>query len=306
MRRAALFCCVSLLAAGVRASQYADYRARIDAAQSEASFRSLLESADDAVLGDGLVAKAVESAVGQQDWRRARAQVSQALRVADTMSKPDQRPPVDPQATARDIVRSPVYRDTGEASSQSWITRSFRRIGEWLEDLLDNLKFEPKVGGAVGLPMAGLEILVWFLLVCGLGAFVVWFLVKFSWIRAGRARRSALLDEGTEVLSADEWLTEAAQLESQGRYREAVRCLYLAGLMRLDEANVLRFVRHETNWEHLARFERAPDRPQGIELRLVTLEFDRVWYGNQVRGVKDVEAMREHYSRILGLVRVRR
>jgi hypothetical protein len=74
-----------------------------------------------------------------------------------------------------------------------------------------------------------------------------------------------------------------------------VRCLYLACLLRLDDAGVARFDRSETNWEHLYRIERSPSKPTGLGFRAPTIAFDRVWYGHNVRGLSDVHEFRMWY-----------
>ncbi len=87
-------------------------------------------------------------------------------------------------------------------------------------------------------------------------------------------------------------------MESEGRYREAVRALYLACLLRFDEALVARFDRAQTNWEHLHRIEGSVRKPQGLDFRTPTSLFDRVWYGYQGKGRDEVNQFRQWYMGI--------
>lgn len=203
----------------------------------------------------------------------------------------------DPGEIARKIKENPVYYDPGLARSSNWISRAFERLGEWLRRIrLPERKIDtPELGAA---PAWGnlLISVVWLILGAGVLAFLIWGIRTFSWKRAARKKRiAALLEEDEPERSADEWLTRAAELETEGRYREAVRCLYLACLVRLDEANVARFIRSETNWEHLARIEASPRRPAELDFRTPTRRFDTIWYGFQTRGAPDLEDFRATY-----------
>ncbi|HWA84414.1 MAG TPA: DUF4129 domain-containing protein, partial [Fimbriimonadaceae bacterium] len=94
----------------------------------------------------------------------------------------------------------------------------------------------------------------------------------------------------------DEWLELSSSYERDGKYREAVRALYLACLLKFDERNVARFLRSQTNWEHLARIETSPKKPAGLDFRTPTQAFDRIWYGYKVRGPIDVAEFRAWYG----------
>ena len=104
-----------------------------------------------------------------------------------------------------------------------------------------------------------------------------------------------MLSEEEPELSRDEYLEEADRLNSEGRHREAVRYLYLACLLLFDESGVARFVRGETNWEHLRRIEASEKRPGDLDFQPATRKFDVVWYGMRVEGPSDVQAMRDWY-----------
>ena len=91
-------------------------------------------------------------------------------------------------------------------------------------------------------------------------------------------------------------------LTAKGEHRMAVRCLYLATLMRLDEAGVAEFRRWETNWEHLRRIQNSPSRPDDLDVSPLTRHFDLIGYGRICKGEMDVAEFREAYLRVVKLL----
>jgi hypothetical protein len=132
---------------------------------------------------------------------------------------------------------------------------------------------------------------------------VVYAINRFSWSKRLERRAKALLDEDEPERSLDEWLEMADKLEREGKYREAVRSLYLACLLKIDEARIARFERSQTNWEHLARIEASPRRPAELEFREATMAFDHIWYGMRVDGSTDVMRFRNWYRQVTEAVK---
>ena len=77
--------------------------------------------------------------------------------------------------------------------------------------------------------------------------------------------------------TAAEAREEAQQLAQAGNYREAVRHLYLAALLGLDESGLIRYDRTLTNREVLAQTQ--SEAAVQSHLRPVVETFDQVWYG---------------------------
>ncbi|MEN6372766.1 MAG: DUF4129 domain-containing protein [Armatimonadota bacterium] len=74
-------------------------------------------------------------------------------------------------------------------------------------------------------------------------------------------------------------LDEAQKMAVSGDYRAALRLVYLAILLRLDERDLIRFDRTGTNWEYLSmlrKYHQVHD-----TLKPVTMVFDRKWYGHE-------------------------
>jgi hypothetical protein len=174
-----------------------------------------------------------------------------------------------------------------ERTSSSWLAKAFARF-HWPKWDMDT----PKSSG-VGLG-DWVTTLMWgaLALLAGLAVFLLARYVRFPGLR----KKVALMDTEEPSRTADEWLEEANRLIAGGKYREAVRGLYVAGLLRLDEAGVARFDPHQTNWEHLRRIEASPKRPSGADVRGATGRFDRVWYGQKPTTMEDASAMRSWYD----------
>ena len=148
-----------------------------------------------------------------------------------------------------------------------------------------------------------LQIAIYSLLGALVGLFVYVAVRHIKW-KANLARKAkALLEDDEPVRSRDEWLEAADKLEREGKYREAIRALYLASLLAFDEHRVARFERRETNWEHLRRIQISPRLPQGLDFLPATQLFDRVWYGHQINGSNDVKSFRFMYQTTMDQLR---
>ncbi len=88
------------------------------------------------------------------------------------------------------------------------------------------------------------------------------------------------LDSGTasdEPTTSDAASDRAADFASTREYRSAIRYLYLACLLRLDERGLIRYDATLTNREHLRQ---VSQQPQLYDLlRSVVNAFEDVWYG---------------------------
>jgi hypothetical protein len=200
----------------------------------------------------------------------------------------------DPAAIdlAREVKASPVYLEPDQRAGANWLAEALRR--------LRNIRSPFRAPDAPNLPRIGLAgwlvPVMWVLLGLAAAFFAYLAFRHFRW-KIGLSRRTkAMLEEDEPERTVDEWLELADQLEAEGRLREAVRCLYLACLIRFDEARVARFDRGQTNWEHLARIQASDRLPSGLDFSEPTKRFDRIWYGWHVRGPEDVADFRGWYT----------
>jgi len=218
----------------------------------------------------------------------ARAFMQRSGSVVDSKEARDQ---------AAAIKKNPMYRDNGEKDESNWIASSFEKLNDWITKMFQRSQPQTPNLPNMGAPnLSWLVWLVWILLGGVVLTFVVLAVRHFSWQRKLKRKATALLEEDEPERSLDEWLEQADLLTSQGKYREAVRCLYLACLLKFDEHGVARFIRGETNWEHLARIEASLKRPISVDFRPATQAFDRVWYGFHVNGIADVDRFRAWYQ----------
>jgi hypothetical protein len=206
-------------------------------------------------------------------------------------------------AQARAIKASPLYRDSGERQSSNWLSGAVSRLARLIPRLrpaaMPDIEAAPRLG-------SWLIYTVWTVLAIAAILFGVFAIRHFAFHRALKRRATALLDEDEPERTLDEWLATAERLEREGRHREAVRCLYLACLLKLDEHGVARFVRGQTNWEHLGRIQGSANKPSALDFSEPTRAFDRVWYGMRVRGSEDVGLFRGWYRDLTGLLEAKR
>jgi hypothetical protein len=171
----------------------------------------------------------------------------------------------------------------------------WQRFTRWLRGWIDRLLPDsgPLAGTGLG---SGLTTLVGWLVIGGGGLLVV--LLLGYWLRhllggllRGQHKSNAGAGEDGLPATAAQARQQASQMAESGNFREAVRRLYLAALLRLRERDLIRFDSSLTNQEVLARMQ--TNAPARAHLEPVVDIFDRVWYGEQE---PDAETF-ERYSR---------
>jgi hypothetical protein len=239
--------------------------------------------------------KALENTKTEAAFQRLRAYVSilaqnEDLSIASGVA-----------AELKRIKANPLYGDAGVKQDSNWLQRAL--------DQLKRLRLNwPKMNGPNINPglfqfTSVLTYLMWGVLAVLVAVFA-FFLIKHLRWRHGLARKvRTLMEEDEPSRTADEWLALADENTAKGEYRAAIRGLYLACLLRFDEAKVARFDRSQTNWEHLKRIDASPRLPAGMSFLQETQIFDRIWYGNQVRGLSDVTDFRARYVEIVKRLR---
>ncbi len=191
-------------------------------------------------------------------------------------------------------VKPPSISTPGdERIASNWLGKAFDRL-HWPK-FEDNSERGPTKPGS-----PWLTIFMWGVLAM-LGGVCIYLLMRYVRL-PGIRRRAKPIAPDEPLRTADAWLEEANALLAQGRFREAVRGLYVAGLMRLDEAGVARFDPNQTNWEHLHRIESSPKRPAESDIRAATSLFDRCWYGHLPSSATDVATMRSWYEELVRLL----
>jgi hypothetical protein len=210
--------------------------------------------------------------------------------------------PIDARAAARKAKVQTGFREDARARQRSnWLARSFEALGRLIDRLFGMRPQGPAIGGS-GIRLGNwLVYLAWAVLAAAALALIV-LMARTLWPK-GRAGRVGMLDENEPLRSSDEWLQQADSLATERRYREAVRCLFLASLMRLDEHEVARFERSHTNWEHHRRIMNSPKRPPSLDFTTPTKTFDYLWYGGVAATPSDYDAMRARYLELCDTLR---
>ncbi len=204
-----------------------------------------------------------------------------------------------------DILSNPAYREESSKKDSNWLQRALDRLSD-----LFKTQREPFSNNSQNFSMPKpLDLGAIFPFIIGIliaalcfALFVAFRNVKFSKSKREKSTRRGLLDDDEPLLTYDEWLEKANALEKEGKFREAVRCLYLAILMRLDESRIIRFERTETNWEHLYRIENSLA-PKEVDYKTLTKRFDLVWYGDHSCTTEDLILFRNHYQLLVDSIR---
>jgi hypothetical protein len=301
LRASALFCCLSLLASFGRGdSGWID---ALRSAGSEIDFERTAREAPAEFKEDQYIASILREPASGARWKAKRERLLGALEARERTR--DIQPSLDAQGDARKILRDVRYRDPGETKGSSWLGQAMARFGELVREWLEKLFGGQSVAApAPGLALGALEPIVWGLLALALAVATFVVVRNANW-GAMRRRKSVggLLDEGEPDRTADEWLDEADRLEKLGQHREAVRCLYIACLVRLDDARISTFVRTDTNWEHVRRIEGSPSLPAGLDFRRATRLFDRVWYGFLDQTPESAAELRGFYVHLMSTLK---
>jgi hypothetical protein len=194
--------------------------------------------------------------------------------------------PADPQSA--DTLLSILARNEFNYD-QTILQRLWRTLGQWLFELLDNLLFF----GGDGSLLATLLVWVGGLAVLGL---LVWWGVNLGrqFVRGSALPPSEEPERPPDSRTA--WYT-AQEHARAGDRRMAVRLLWLAALVRLDEAGVVPYDRTRTNREYLGAVRESADLHH--LLTPIIRDFDRVWYGFESLDDGAWAAYSGHVARLL-------
>jgi hypothetical protein len=201
----------------------------------------------------------------------------------------DGDPAAEARREARRILDQPRYKPPPQPRP---LRGFFRWLGKRLEPVLDRL-------APLGRPFAFVfraiaESWKWSLLVGG----AVALLALFVCIRLVRRRGRGLVGaagahrDRTRHLDPDALERGADLAEADGRFDEAFRLRFLAGLVRLDRAGVVELKPSLTSGA-LRR------RVRSSSLRGLSVRFDEIVYGGRPAGPADMEQARREWPRAL-------
>lgn len=195
-----------------------------------------------------------------------------------------------------DVLARPEFGGNTETATVSY----WKRFVDWLERVLQRLPDPPEID--VGqIPGVGAVPRVFAILGAGIAAAFLAVLLSY-WIRGlagsvvGEATTRRRSGDDVPHTAADA-RDQAVTLAQTGNYREAVRALYLAALLSLEEQGLVPYDRSLTNRELLARVTHV----QSVRrhLRPVVELFDTVWYGIREPDAATFEDYRQHVDALL-------
>jgi len=214
--------------------------------------------------------------------------VRQVVRVENPLT------PASPKVRKEKLKKVLARKEFGKESA-SVLGKMLTWLGKQLEKLLGRLF------GKIGLGLISVSKDFSFIVTIVITAL---FLLLLAYIIAkiSKLRRAAyapvLADEGvySGPSSPQKALEEAAKNASEGDFRNALRLVYLAVLLRLDERELIEFNRTGTNWEYLSTLRKH--RKVHDTLKPVTMVFDCKWYGHEPASNDDYKSFVQAYEMV--------
>ena len=165
---------------------------------------------------------------------------------------------------------------------RSAVARMLDRFFDWLERVLRRNEPRPGSGRPFLSSISPAAARALALIAAALVVFLLW---RFRWRSDGAAEEAPVrgLAAGEAMPDAlsqpsDRWARFAEEFARDGRWRLALRALYLEILVLLHERGALRYERQRTNGEYAADLAGSP---AADAFRHLTFAFDRAWYGNK-------------------------
>ena len=191
----------------------------------------------------------------------------------------------------RDAAPDPSDPGDPAAGEESWFTRLLRRFFEWIFGG-ESAPVAGAPSAAPSIPVPPVGLMVALLVVVILAAVVFLFATRARPDEAEEATGDGAVSTDPRDRPPEHHLAVADELARAGRYRDALRALYLATLVSLDRRREIDFDPARTNWHYLRQMR---DETLRASFRVFTRLFDRVWYGR-------VDATRGDYEQGLALI----
>lgn len=198
--------------------------------------------------------------------------------IADALSLPPGEAPQDALARLDALMARPPFAEPEELRAPQWWTDFWSWLGRLLESLLRRMPTPAPAqadGGSLWVAALGVTLVAGVLLYLTIS-------LRRSVLRGAQASSG----DPEDALTARDAFDQAGELARGGDSRTAVRYLYLAALLWLDERRLLRYDRALTNREYL---ERARANPELLRrLQPIVSTFDRVWYGHATLSAEEL------------------
>lgn len=199
-----------------------------------------------------------------------------------------------------EILRRPEYEKPKE-KEETWIQRKWREFLEWLMKSAPQQKQKTTQEGS---PMLS-STLLYIILAIAL-AFISFLIYRFAPFFIHKIRTREKRDKKSrvilgETISAEETsqniFSEAENLARNGNLRGAIRKGYIALLCELSDRKIIGLARHKTNRDYLRDVKNKKELHQNMNV--LTLNFERNWYGFNQADEKDWEEFKQTYQQTI-------
>lgn len=201
------------------------------------------------------------------------------------------------RAALEDELASGRYGGEADTGIRQWLALLGRTVSEWLSQFIsdDALSTLSRVSYylMIALFVAGLV---------GLG----WWYAGRRGRRQGREAVASPPEHIGTKLMADPatYHRDAEAHAAAGRYRDAVRALFLMALAQLEDRGLVAYDRTRTNREYLAQLARRRTEARLVEaFRGVTDVYDHVWYGLETCSSDDYASFARDVDATVALTR---
>ena len=245
------------------------------------------------------VARVERRAYDEEDCDRAAADLLRGLKLATQTQQLEQASVTSPRDEAKAILARAEFsvdpplevKPKEEEEAPGWFARWWKDFWEGIFRWLRNLgKDEPEVpvtGPNLSFSALGLGNVVVIAAVAAVVVLLLWLLLRGrdNQTSGEGALISSLIETqlSKDPMSAlarapESWAGLADALAKEGKFREAIRHLYLAALSRLHGDGAIDYDPAKSNWDYFRGFKGNPVLLPPF--RELTRRFDFAWYGN--------------------------
>jgi hypothetical protein len=213
-----------------------------------------------------------------------------------------------PSATAvhaelRDILQKPEFQP--ETATPPLFARELAAMRTRLQELWDRfvrwINSVFKTGGGGGFSPVNTGVV--YFLIAVLIALAIWALIRIIAERRRAPRPKPVIAKPTVVQAEvdqeldppSEWIAQANRFAEHGDYRRALRAVFMAILIHLDHAGVIKYARSRTNGDYLRLLRAANLRALVDLVGPVARDFDLHWYGGRPAHSSDYQRSLEAF-----------